>query len=50
MGMKSLKVRDKEYIFNNLDTILTHTHIEKIWEMIWRRWRRIEEICNKADG
>lgn len=40
----SLLESDREYIFDGLDTILTRTHTEKIWQMVWERWCRYEEI------
>ncbi len=42
-----LKQSDKEYIFKNIDKILTQKHIDKIWEMIWKRWCYFDEIRNK---
>lgn len=43
-----LKPESKEYIFKDIDKILTHKHIEKLWEMIWKRWCHFGEICNKT--
>lgn len=42
-----LTLKDKEYILKDIEQILSKTHIEKIWEMIWKRWCRFEEIRNK---
>lgn len=42
-----LKQNDKEYIFKDINKILTQKHIDKIWEMIWKRWCYFDEICNK---
>ncbi len=38
---------DREYILNGLDEILSRNHLTKIWQMIWKRWCRYEEICGK---
>lgn len=39
---------DREYILNGLDEILSRNHLTKIWQMIWKRWCRYEEICGKG--
>ena len=41
-----LKAKDKEKILKNLDGILPKEHLEKIWEMIWERWKKYVEVCN----
>lgn len=38
---------DKEYIFHNLEKVISQTHMDKIWEMIWKRWVYFEAIRNK---
>lgn len=48
LNIGKLKKQDREYIFAGLDNVLADVHIEKIWEMIWKRWCRYEEIrCQK---
>ena len=42
--------RDKEYILNGLNEILTQNHLTKIWEMIWKRWCRYEEIRSEGSA
>ena len=42
-----LKKEDKEYIFHNVNHVLSGKHIDKIWEMIWNRWCYFDEIRNK---
>ncbi|MDD7178703.1 MAG: hypothetical protein SPG09_01235 [Lachnospiraceae bacterium] len=42
-----LKQMDKEYIFCDIDKILSQKHIDKLWEMIWKRWCHFEEVRNK---
>lgn len=42
-----LKQEDKKYILEGIERILTQKHIEKIWEMVWKRWCHFEEICSE---
>lgn len=42
-----LKQEDRKYILRGIDKILTQSHINKIWEMIWERWCYFEKIRNK---
>lgn len=39
-----LKKEDKKYIFDGIDNIISKKHIDKIWEMIWKRWCNFEKI------
>lgn len=41
-----LEKTDKENILTGLEEILLHWHIEKIWTMIWERWKRYVQICH----
>lgn len=41
-----LKIQDKETLFRDLDNVLSRTHIDKIWEMLWSRWCEYEKLCN----
>ena len=50
MGTAVLMERDKEYILNGLDEILTQNHLTKIWQMIWKRWCRYEEIRSEGSS
>lgn len=43
-----LKSEDREYILRDIDQVLSGKHIDKIWEMIWKRWCHFEEIRNKT--
>lgn len=43
-----LTTKDKEYIFNGLDNVITKTHKDKIWEMITKRMKYYESICDKG--
>lgn len=42
-----LKEKDFEYIMKGMDKVLSPKHIEKIQEMIWKRWQRVEALCNQ---
>lgn len=42
-----LSWQDKKYIFDGIDRVLPRIHIEKMWQMIWKRWCRYEEICSE---
>lgn len=42
----ALKKEDKEYIFAGLDRTLSKKHIDKIWDMIWKRWLYYEGMFN----
>ena len=45
--VKETKQEDKKYILEGIERILTQKHIEKIWEMVWKRWCHFEEICSE---
>lgn len=38
---------DKEKLLKDLEGILSSEHLSKIWAMIWERWNRYVQICNK---
>lgn len=40
----SLKSGDKEYIFDGLENILPDVFIEKIWNMIYERYKIYENL------
>ena len=42
----SIKAEDKRLLFEGLDGILSEEHLDKIWELIYKRWIHYEEICN----
>ena len=50
LKIAELLERDKEYILNGLNEILTQNHLTKIWEMIWKRWCRYEEIRSEGSA
>ena len=39
-----LAVSDKEMIFQDLDQVLSRTHIEKLWDMIYTRYKIYEDL------
>ena len=47
LQINQLHADDREYILRDIHLILTQSHIDKIWEMIWKRWCRFEEIRNQ---
>ena len=47
LKISSLRPEDKDYIFRDVEKVLSKKHIDKIWEMIWKRWCYFDEICNK---
>lgn len=47
LQIQELKIEDREYIFRDIDNILSEVHMNKIWEMIWKRWCYFEQICNQ---
>lgn len=42
-----LKEQDKEFIFEGLDGVLSRKHLDKIWDMIWERWKWYENFCHQ---
>lgn len=46
-ALRPLLESDKAFIFKDLDTVLPLPWREKIWEMIWTRWRYYENFCNQ---
>lgn len=43
----SLHRDDRERICGGLDQVLPWEHLDKIWEMIWKRWERYVQVCNQ---
>lgn len=44
-----LKREHWDYIFQDVEKVLSEKHIDKIWEMIWKRWCFFNEIRNKKE-
>ena len=43
-----LRESSREILFVDLENVLTHVHIEKIWDMLQRRWKFYEDFCNQG--
>ena len=39
----SLQESDRETILCGLEHVISRTHMEKVWECIWRRWQYLME-------
>lgn len=46
-AVNPLRENDKECLMEGLEDILPRAWQDKIWEMIWRRWRYYEGFCNQ---
>lgn len=47
LKINPLKPEDKDHILHGIENILSEKHMNKIWEMIWKRWCYFDKICNK---
>ena len=47
LRINTLKQEDRGYIFTGINKVLTEKHVDKIWNMIWKRWCYFEEIRSK---
>ena len=45
--LRRLDENDRGYIFKDLQGILPNIFYDKIWEIIWNRWKHYEDFCNK---
>ena len=43
----SLKERDREYLLADLEEAIGGRWLERIWEMIWKRWCSYEDFCHQ---
>lgn len=41
-----LSQEDKEVLLRDLEAVLSQTHLEKIWDMLWSRWCEYEKLCD----
>lgn len=41
-----LKPEDKDFLLEDLSYVLSASHLNKIWEMLWARWCEYEKLCN----
>ena len=46
LGLRSLKEEDKEDILSCLTNALAPVYLDKIWEMIMRRWEYLDDLRN----
>lgn len=46
MSINKLQEKDKDILFKDMEHVLSEKHVEKIWEMIWKRWKKYETVCN----
>lgn len=46
-NLNSLKETDKDILFEGLNGIVPDELLDKIWDMIWKRWCIYEDFCNK---
>ena len=46
-ALRSLRETDKAALLDGLDAALGQAWLEKIWEMLWRRWQAYENFCNQ---
>jgi len=44
--LNRLKESDREFLFEGMEGILPSEWLDKIWEMIWKRWKYYEDFCN----
>lgn len=47
LKINKLEKKDKEYILDGMDLILGEKHCEKIWNMIWQRWKMAEKFLSR---
>lgn len=41
-----LKMQDRDILFEDLSYVLSETHLNKIWTMLWTRWCEYEKLCD----
>ncbi len=44
--VRRLEKRDRSVLFEGLKGILPQNYQDKIWEMIWTRWKYYEDLCD----
>ena len=45
--LNHLKESDKNAIVGGLEDALNGAWLDKIWEMIWKRWQAYADFCNQ---
>lgn len=43
----TLQEKDKEFLFEDLDGVISQELQDKIWEMVFARWKYYEDFCNQ---
>lgn len=46
-SLRALTEKDRAYLLNGLDGIMSKQWQDKVWEMIWKRWQYYESFCNQ---
>ena len=46
--LRELEERDRALLFRGLNEALPEIYQEKIWDMLWKRWKTYEDMCNKG--
>ena len=45
--LKPLSLQDREVLLDGLSEALDQRWLDRIWEMIWKRWQAYENLCNQ---
>lgn len=46
--LQTLKENDRGFIMEGLEEIVSGVLLDKIWQMIWKRWRYYENFCDSG--
>lgn len=46
--LNPLRESNREMLFTDLEAVLSQVWLDKIWEMLWRRWMFYEDFCNQG--
>lgn len=44
--LNALRKEDRFFLFEALEGVLSQPWLDKIWDMIWNRWKNYESFCN----
>ncbi len=45
-NLRAITERDKSFVLSDLEPALGRIYLDKIWEMIMRRWQYIDDLRN----
>ncbi|MBR0398993.1 MAG: hypothetical protein IJI10_12110 [Eubacterium sp.] len=45
--VRPLQQADRQILFAGLEQILSQKHLDKLWELLWKRWSYYEDFCDK---